>query len=62
MKLLCSEPWSSGLFLKKASRASRVSSDLGPVAVDGGLRFLELSKSVKIRIVCLVALSQKCKL
>lgn len=65
MKLLCKEPWSSGLFLKKASRAPRESSDLGPIAMDGGQKCLELSKSVEIGIccfACFVALSQKCKL
>lgn len=32
MKLLCREPWSSGLCLKRASRASGESSDLGPIS------------------------------
>lgn len=65
MKLLCREPWSFGLSLKRASRASRESSDLGPIStssaisvgassVDGGQRFLELSKSVEISTVCFV--------
>lgn len=62
MKLLCRETWSSGLFLRKASKASRKSSDLGSIAMDGGQRFLELSKSVEIGIVCFVALSQKMKI
>lgn len=50
------------VFLRKASRASRESSDLGSIGMDCGQRFLELSKSVEIGILYFVALSQKCKL